>query len=48
MSYIPFICLGIGFCLGIFNKRKKQSFYSEKNFWILVIKFLRYRWQSLC
>lgn len=30
MSYIPFICLGIGFCLGIFNKRKKFLDFSDK------------------
>lgn len=30
MSYIPFVCLGIGFCLGIFNKKKNFLYFSDK------------------
>lgn len=30
MTYIPFVCLGIGFCLGIFNKRKKFLDFSDR------------------
>lgn len=30
MSYMPFVCLGIGFWLGIFNKRKKFLDLSDK------------------
>lgn len=30
MSYIPFLCLGIGFVLGAFNKKKKFLDFSDK------------------
>jgi uncharacterized membrane protein YbjE (DUF340 family) len=30
MSYIPFVCLGIGFVLGVFNKRKSFLLFSDK------------------